>query len=135
MLLGPTDAIYDAAKAGGPSVRAYGERGANTITPANATWTDIYQDWKNHTANVAISGSRDQVGLRDSLIAALNATMIRGKKSRRPLSAERSSGEQGRVCGLAGAIGSSQTVPARGRQPPRCSRTTRPLRFSAPIEM
>ena len=46
MLLGPTDAIYDSAKARGLTVRAYGERGANTITPANATWTDIYNDWK-----------------------------------------------------------------------------------------
>ena len=33
MLLGPTDAIYDSAKAHGLRVRAYGERGANTITP------------------------------------------------------------------------------------------------------
>ena len=49
MLLGPTEAIYDNAKAHGLTVRAYGERGANTITPANATWTDIYNDWKNGT--------------------------------------------------------------------------------------
>jgi len=65
MLLGPTDAIYDNAKARGLSVRAFGERGANTITPANATWTDIYNDWKNGTHNVNIDARAIIVGLRD----------------------------------------------------------------------
>ncbi|MEP7306158.1 MAG: bifunctional YncE family protein/alkaline phosphatase family protein [Acidobacteriota bacterium] len=65
MLLGPTDAIYDHAKARGLSVRAYGERGANTITPANATWTDIYNDWKFGTAKVSIAAQAIIVGLRD----------------------------------------------------------------------
>ena len=65
MLLGPTDAIYDSAKAHGLTVRAYGERGANTITPANATWTDIYNDWKNGTSNVDIAAEAIIVGLRD----------------------------------------------------------------------
>jgi len=65
MLLGPTDAIYDHAKARGLTVRAYGERGANTITPANATWTDIYNDWKNGTSKVDIAAQAIIVGLRD----------------------------------------------------------------------
>ena len=65
MLLGPTDAIYDNAKANGVTVRAYGERGANTITPANATWTDIYNDWKNGTNHVNIDARAIIVGLRD----------------------------------------------------------------------
>jgi YVTN family beta-propeller protein len=65
MLLGPTDAIYDAAKVHGLNVRAYGERGANTITPSNATWTDIYNDWKNGTSNVTINARAIIVGLRD----------------------------------------------------------------------
>jgi YVTN family beta-propeller protein len=65
MLLGPTEAIYDNAKAHGLRVRAYGERGANTITPATATWTDIYNDWKNGTANVNIAARAIIVGLRD----------------------------------------------------------------------
>jgi YVTN family beta-propeller protein len=65
MLLGPTDAIYDSAKAHGLRVRAYGERGANTITPSNATWTDIYNDWKNGTSNVNIDARAIIVGLRD----------------------------------------------------------------------
>jgi hypothetical protein len=65
MLLGPTDAIYDKAKARGLRVRAYGERGANTITPSNATWTMIYNDWKNGTHNVDIAARAIIVGLRD----------------------------------------------------------------------
>ena len=65
MLLGPTDAIYDKAKTKGLTVRAYGERGANLITPSNATWTDIYNDWKNGTSNVTISARAIIVGLRD----------------------------------------------------------------------
>jgi hypothetical protein len=65
MLLGPTDAIYDKATARGLRVRAYGERGANTITPSNATWTMIYNDWKNGTHNVDIAARAIIVGLRD----------------------------------------------------------------------
>ncbi len=65
MLLGPTDAVYDSAKAHGVSVRAYGERGLNTITPASATWTDIYEDWKNGTHNVNIAAQAVILGLRD----------------------------------------------------------------------
>jgi len=65
MLLGPTDAIYDKAKARGLSARAYGERGLNTITPANATWADIFSDWKNGTHKVSIVPQAVIVGLRD----------------------------------------------------------------------
>src|SRR5215467_1447844 len=54
MLFAPTDFLWDSMKAAGRSVRSYGERGLNTITPANATWTDIYNDWKNGTQNVKI---------------------------------------------------------------------------------
>ena len=68
MLLGPTDAIYDNAKAHGLRVRAYGERGLNTFTPANATWTDIYNDWKNGTQKVRIVPQAVIVGLRDIYI-------------------------------------------------------------------
>jgi YVTN family beta-propeller protein len=65
MLLGPTDAIYDSAKAKGLKVRAYGERGRNIITPSTATWTDIYNDWKNGTKNVDIKAEAVILGLRD----------------------------------------------------------------------
>jgi hypothetical protein len=64
-LLGPTEAIYDNAKARGLTARAYGERGLNTFTPANATWTDIYNDWRNGTRNVIIQPRAIIVGLRD----------------------------------------------------------------------
>ena len=64
MLLGPTDAIYDSAKLQGVSVRSYGERGLNTITPATATWTDNYNDWQNGTTNVSIDAHAVIVGLR-----------------------------------------------------------------------
>ena len=65
MLFAPTDFLWDSMKAAGRSVRSYGERGLNTITPANATWTDIYNDWKNGTQNVKIVPSAVIVGLRD----------------------------------------------------------------------
>jgi len=65
MLLGPTEAIYDNAKAHGLRVRSYGERGLNTFTPANATWTDVYNDWKNGTHKVSIVPQAVIVGLRD----------------------------------------------------------------------
>jgi phospholipase C len=65
MLLGPTDAIYDNAKVHGVTIRAYGERGANTFSPANATWTDLYNDWKNGTSNVNVDARAIIVGLRD----------------------------------------------------------------------
>ena len=65
MLLGPTDAIYDNAKASGLSVRAYGERGLNTIEPPTATWTDIFEDWKHGTHFVSITPQAVIVGLRD----------------------------------------------------------------------
>jgi YVTN family beta-propeller protein len=65
MLLGPTEAIYDSVKAAGLSARAYGERGANTITPADATWTDFYNDWKNGTSNVDLQARAIIIGMRD----------------------------------------------------------------------
>src|SRR5262249_16349921 len=65
MLLGPTEAIYDSVKAAGLSARAYGGRGANTITPANTTWTDFYKEWKNGAANVDLQARSIIVGMRD----------------------------------------------------------------------
>ena len=65
MLFAPTDFLWDKMKAAGRTVRSYGERGLNTITPATATWTDIYNDWKNGTNNVKIVPQAVIVGLRD----------------------------------------------------------------------
>ncbi len=65
MLLGATEAIYDNAKANGLSVHSFGERGLNTFSNPNATWTDVYNDWKNHTSNVKITPYAEIIGLRD----------------------------------------------------------------------
>jgi hypothetical protein len=65
MLLGATEAIYDNAKANGLSVHSFGERGLNMFSNDNATWTDVYNDWKNKTNNVKISPYAEIVGLRD----------------------------------------------------------------------
>jgi YVTN family beta-propeller protein len=65
MLFAPTDFLWDNAKANGVSVRSYGERGLNTIVPADATWTDIYSDWKNGARKVRITPRAVIVGLRD----------------------------------------------------------------------
>ncbi len=65
MLLGATEAIYDNAKANGLSVHSFGERGLNTFSNSNATWTDVYNDWKNKTNKVQITPRAQIVGLRD----------------------------------------------------------------------
>ncbi len=65
MLFAPNDFIWDAMKKNGRTVRTYGERGLNAITPANATWTDVYNDWKNGTSKVKIVPRAQIVGLRD----------------------------------------------------------------------
>ena len=65
MLFAPTDFIWDNARRHGVSVRAFGERGINTVTPSTATWTDIYQDWKQGTRKVNIQPRALIVGLRE----------------------------------------------------------------------
>ena len=64
MILGATEAIYDNAKEHGVSVHSFGERGLNTFSDKNATWTDIYNDWKNKTDTVQITPRAEIVGLR-----------------------------------------------------------------------
>lgn len=65
MLFAPNDFLWDAAKVHGVTVRSYGERGLNTLSPAKATWSDIYADWKNGTRKVSIVPRAQIVGLRD----------------------------------------------------------------------
>ncbi|MBL8176513.1 MAG: bifunctional YncE family protein/alkaline phosphatase family protein [Bryobacterales bacterium] len=65
MLFAPSDFLWDNAKAHGVSVRSYGERGQVTLTPANATWTDVYNDWKNKTNRVQIAARTPIAGLKD----------------------------------------------------------------------
>ncbi len=65
MVFAPTDFLWDNAKTHGISVRSYGERGSVSIEPANSTWTEIYQDWKNRTGRIRIASSTPIAGLRD----------------------------------------------------------------------
>ncbi len=65
MLYAPSDFLWDNAKAHGVSVRSYGERGQVTISPRNATWTDVYTDWKNKTNRIQIAAHTPILGLRD----------------------------------------------------------------------
>jgi phospholipase C len=77
MIFAPSDFIWDNAKANGVSVRSYGERGLNTIVPATATWTDIYNDWKDGTSKVSITPRTLIVGLRDVYSTAYPAYELR----------------------------------------------------------
>ena len=65
MLFAPNDFLWDLAKAHGISVRSYGERGVNTITPASATFMDIYNGWKSGQMNVKIQPKTFILGLKD----------------------------------------------------------------------
>jgi phospholipase C len=65
MLFAPTEFLWDNARRHGVSVRAFGERGLNTVTPGGATWSDIYNDWKNKTSQVRIAPRAVIVGLRE----------------------------------------------------------------------
>lgn len=64
MLFAPTDFLWDNARRHGVSVRAYGERGRTVIDPPAATWTDIYEDWKNKTGKIRIRAVPLVLGLR-----------------------------------------------------------------------
>ena len=63
----PTGFLWDHARRHGKTVRVYGELGQNTITPATATWTDIYDDWRNGTGRVTITTRPRTISLRDIL--------------------------------------------------------------------
>ena len=65
MLYAPSDFLWDNAKAHGVSVRSYGERGQVKLTPANATWTDVYRDWKEKTGRIQMAATTPILGLRD----------------------------------------------------------------------
>src|SRR5262249_56724825 len=50
--------IWDNARAHGKSARIYGEFTNRTVvTPANASWTDFFTAWKNHTQGPTIVGA------------------------------------------------------------------------------
>jgi YVTN family beta-propeller protein len=76
MLFAPNDFLWDAMKAHGKTVRSFGERGLNTYTPPNATWTDFYNDYVNGTSTVSVTPRAEIVGLRDvysPLVAAADS--------------------------------------------------------------
>ncbi len=77
MLFAPTEFIWDNARRHGVSVRAFGERGLNTITPSSATWTDIYNDWKQGTRKVSIHPRAVILGLREVYSASVPAYELR----------------------------------------------------------
>ncbi|MFN0100946.1 MAG: bifunctional YncE family protein/alkaline phosphatase family protein [Bryobacteraceae bacterium] len=77
MLFAPTDFIWDNARRHGVSVRAFGERGLNTVEPSGATWTDIYNDWKSGTRSVGIKPRAVIVGLREVFSANVPAYDLR----------------------------------------------------------
>ena len=65
MAYAPTGFLWDHARNHGKTVRVYGEFTQSTRSPASATWTDIYNAWKEKTTNITI-GTRTRVaGLRD----------------------------------------------------------------------
>jgi len=70
MAFAPTGFLWDHARRFGKTVRDYGEFGLVTITPSTATWTDIYNDWRNGTGRIQISARSRVVGLRDILPAS-----------------------------------------------------------------
>jgi YVTN family beta-propeller protein len=65
MLYAPNDFLWDVAKAGGRTVRSYGERGTNTFTPPAATFMDIYNGWKTGQMTVQIKPRTFIAGLKD----------------------------------------------------------------------
>lgn len=77
MLFAPTDFLWDNARRHGVSVRAFGERGLNTVTPSGATWSDIYADWKDGTQRVDIKPRAVIVGLRDIYSSSVPAYDLR----------------------------------------------------------
>ncbi len=56
MAYAPSGFLWDNARNNGRSVRIYGEFAQSQVTPGNATWSAIYQAWKNGTAGPLIRG-------------------------------------------------------------------------------
>lgn len=65
MLYAPTEFLWDNAKRHGLTVRSYGERGTNRITPAKATWKEIYDGWRAGKMTVDIQPKTYILGLKD----------------------------------------------------------------------
>jgi YVTN family beta-propeller protein len=65
MLYAPNDFLWDVARRHGLAVRSYGERGANQISPPNATFRDIYDGWRAGRMTVDIKPRTFIPGLKE----------------------------------------------------------------------
>ena len=68
MAYAPSGFLWDHARRNGKTVRIYGEfDSATVVTPAAATWTDIYNDWKDRTNRISIQSKTRVASVRDLL--------------------------------------------------------------------
>ncbi len=65
MLFAPNDFLWDSARRHGLSVRSYGERGTNEISPPTASFRDIYDGWRAGKMTVEIKPRTFILGLKD----------------------------------------------------------------------
>ncbi len=75
--------LWDNARRHGKAVRVYGEFALNTITPPNATWSDIYRDWLEGREEVTITPRTRVAGLRDILAPRFPGFTMRVTEQRR----------------------------------------------------
>ena len=64
MLFAPNEFLWDNARRHGLAVRSYGERGTNQISPANASFRDIYDGWRAGKMTVEIKPRTFIAGLK-----------------------------------------------------------------------
>ncbi len=67
MAFAPSGFIWDKALEKGLSLRIYGEFVQARITPADATWSDIWRDYRDGTRNVTIRAETELATLRPHL--------------------------------------------------------------------
>lgn len=61
---GPSGFIWDHARWHGKTVRVYGEYAQTAVTPLSATWSDIYNDWRNGGGRITFQSTVRIAGLR-----------------------------------------------------------------------
>jgi hypothetical protein len=68
MAYAPSGFLWDNARNHGKSVRIYGEfDSAAAVTPANSTWTDIYNAWRANSGAITFQPQTRVAGVRDIL--------------------------------------------------------------------
>jgi YVTN family beta-propeller protein len=65
MAYAPTGFLWDHARNHGKTVRIYGEFTQGTMSPSSATWTDVYNAWKEKSDAVTIGARTRIAGVRD----------------------------------------------------------------------